>query len=71
MIANVACVQALFLGKSREVTRKPHAKGDVSARGGEILLFPLPSRFARHSKSREFNLKQENLSISKILNFKL
>ena len=44
MIANVACVQTLFLGESREVTRKPHAKGDVSARGREILLFPLPSR---------------------------
>ena len=44
MIANVACVQTLFLGESREVTRKLHAKGDVSARGGEILLFPLPSR---------------------------
>ena len=66
MIANVACVQALFLGKSREVTRKPHPKGDVSAKGGEILLFPLPSRsrlFLRLVSLASRNL--ESLSLSK------
>ena len=29
----VTCEQALQLGKSREVTREQHAKGDASARG--------------------------------------
>ena len=32
-----ACEQALHLGEPREVTREPHAKGEATARGGEII----------------------------------
>ena len=31
----LACKQALHLEGSQDVTKEPHAKGDVSARGGE------------------------------------
>ena len=51
MIANLACEQALLLRKSREVTREPHTKRDVSARGGErkefsFSCFPIAGAFS-------------------------
>ena len=77
MSANLACEQALLLRKSREVTREPHAKRDVSARGGErkefsFSCFPIAGAFSYGSLCspleivRELKLKRENLSISKI-----
>ena len=81
MIGNLAREQALLLRKSREVTREPHAKRDVSAKGWRkkgVLLFLLSSRWRLFlrlallaTRNRELKLKQENLSISKILSFKL
>ena len=49
MIANLACEQAFLLGKSREVTREPHAKREVLARGRErkeSSPFPAPLSLA-------------------------
>ena len=34
----LACEQAFHLGKSREITREQHAKGDASAWGGTRLV---------------------------------
>ena len=57
--------QALLLGESREVTREPHAKGDVSARGGERKEFsfscsPLARAFSCNSLRSP--LEMESLS---------
>ena len=64
----LACAQALLLGESREVTREPHAKGDVSARGGERKVFsfscsPLVRAFSNDSLRSP--LEMESLSLSK------
>ena len=52
----MAYEQALHLGESREVTREPHAKGDASARGGELQSrawsFACLRRFARRTKKK-------------------
>ena len=63
----LACEQALLLGESREVTREPHAKGDVSARGGERKEFsfscsPLARAFSYESLHSPLEL--ESLSLS-------
>ena len=48
---------ALHFGESREVTREPHAKGDTSARGGELQSrawsFACLGRFAQWTKKKE------------------
>ena len=62
----LACEQALLWGKSRKVTREPHAKRDVSAKGAPSrsrLFLRLASLATRN---RELKLKKKNLSISKI-----
>ena len=64
----LACAQALLLGESREVTRQPHAQGDVSARGGErkvfsFSCFPLARAFSNDSLRSP--LEMESLSLSK------
>ena len=64
----LACAQALLLGESREVTREPHAKGDVSARGGERKVFsfscsPLARGFSNDSLRSPFEM--DSLSLSK------
>ena len=52
----MAYEQPLHLGESREVTREPHAKGDASARGGELQSrawsFACLRRFARRTKKQ-------------------
>ena len=52
----MAYEQPLHLGESREVTREPHAKGDASARGGELQSrawsFACLRRFARRTKKK-------------------
>ena len=50
----LACAQALLLGESREVTREPHTKGEVSAKGGKRNEFsfscsPLARAFSNNS----------------------
>ena len=53
----IAYEEALHLRESREVTREPRAKGDPSARGGELQSrawsFACLGRFARRTKKKE------------------
>ena len=53
----IAYEEALHLRESREVTREPRAKGDPSARGGELQSrawsIACLGRFARRTKKKE------------------
>ena len=64
----IACEQTLhYLRESRDVTRKQHAKGDASARGGEKRVSLQRSLINFHSAPETFAARsQANMLVTKL-----